>query len=61
MGRPTGSQGVKGWAYRVPGGQRVGLPNVTFKMAIRASEVEAVGTTFPVHSLKNNITGWTIE
>ena len=24
-GRPIGSQGVKGQAYRVPGGQRVGL------------------------------------
>ena len=23
-GRPTGSQGVKGWAYRVLGGQEVG-------------------------------------
>ena len=25
MDRPTGSQGVKGWAYRVSGGQGVGL------------------------------------
>ena len=24
-GRPTGSQGVKVWAYRVPGGQQGGL------------------------------------
>ena len=25
MGRPSGSQGVKGWAYLIPGGQGVGL------------------------------------
>ena len=37
------------------------LPNAPLKMTIRASEVEVVGTTFPVHSLKNNSTGWTIE
>ena len=24
-GRPTGSQGVKGWAYRIPGGHGLGL------------------------------------
>ena len=24
-GRPSGSQGVKGWAFRVPGGPGVGL------------------------------------
>ena len=24
-GKPIGSQGVKGWAYRVPGGQGAGL------------------------------------
>ena len=24
-GRPTGSQGAKGWAYRIPGGKGVGL------------------------------------
>ena len=27
-GRPTGSQGVKRWAFWVPGGQRVGLQGV---------------------------------
>ena len=37
------------------------LPNAPLKMTIRATEVEVVGTTFPVHSLTNNITGWTIE
>ena len=37
------------------------LPNAPLKMTIRASEVEVVGTTFPVHSLKNNSTGKTIE
>ena len=25
LSRPTGSKGVKGWAYRDPGGQGVGL------------------------------------
>ena len=24
-GRPTGFRGVRGWAYRVPGGQGIGL------------------------------------
>ena len=24
-GRPTGFKGVRGWAYRVPGGQGIGL------------------------------------
>ena len=37
------------------------LPNTPLEMIIRASEVEEVDTPFPVHSLKNNITGWTIE
>ena len=37
------------------------LPNAPLKMTIRATEVEVVGTTFPLHSLTNNITGWTIE
>ena len=37
------------------------LPNAPFKKIIRASEVEVVGATFPVHSLTNNITDWTIE
>ena len=32
------------------------LPNAPFKKIIRASEVEVVGATFPVHSLTNNIT-----
>ena len=36
------------------------LPNTPLEMIIRASEVEEVDTPFPVHSLKNNITGWTI-
>ena len=25
MGKPTGSQGIKGYVYRVPGGQGVGV------------------------------------
>ena len=37
------------------------LPNAPLKMTIRATEVEVVGTTFPLHSLTNNITGWIIE
>ena len=37
------------------------LPNAPLKMTIRASKVEVVGATFPLHSLTNNITGWTIE
>ena len=37
------------------------LPNTPLEMIIRASEVEEADTPFPVHSLKNNITGWTIE
>ena len=37
------------------------LPNAPLKMTIRATEVEVVGATFPLHSLTNNITGWTIE
>ena len=37
------------------------LPNAPLKMTIRATEVEVVGATFPLHSLTNNNTGWTIE
>ena len=29
-GWPTGSQGVKGWAYMIPGGQQCGLMGLMF-------------------------------
>ena len=38
-------------------GPKNSIRSPLFKMTIRAPEVEVVGTTFPAHSLTNNITG----
>ena len=45
MGRLAGSQGVKGWAYRIPRGQGMGLqgPRGSKGWAYRVPEVKGVG------------------